>query len=99
MSLRLLLLAAVALIPLVVELAQVLFNPRPELVEVVLVALLVFVLHVLLEDQLHLLWLLLDCLVAEAPFEQMSSLCHILLSVLHLHVHVDRPDIHPLRVV
>ena len=57
-------------------------------------------LHVLLEDELHLLGLLEDVLVGEAAFEQVARLLLVVLApVLDLHVHVDRPDVHALGVV
>ena len=97
MSVRLILVASVTLILLVVEFAQVLLHSLSELIQVIFIAFLILVLHVFLKDQLHLLGLFLDSLVAQAPLEQVPCLRDILLAVFGLHIHVNGPDVHPLR--
>lgn len=57
-------------------------------------------LHVLAEDEFHLLWLALDLVDGEAALEKVASLGHVVVaSILNLHVHVDGPDVHSFGVV
>ena len=58
------------------------------------------ILHVLLEDELHLFGLLRNMLVREASLEEVASLLFVVSSaILDFHVHIDGPNVHALRVV
>ena len=80
---------------------KVLLHASVKLSQTILIAKRILELHILAEDQLHLLWLLVDLRQTQASLKQMPSLSLIALTsaMLDLHVHVDRPDVHPLRVV
>ena len=80
---------------------EVLLNASVELSQTILVAKRILKLHILAENQLHLLWLLVDLRQTQASLKQMPGLSLVALTtaMLDLHVHVDRPDVHPLWVI
>ena len=78
-------------------LRQVFFNSLAQCIHFLLITLCDFEFHILPENKLHRSWLLANVVETQAALKKMSRI--LSLTVLHLRVHVDSPNVHSAWVV